>query len=301
MASFNDRLLEREATVDVSRGLFVLRYSSGAASGSSPVAVVRPAAESLAFVEVISAPGVAAGFLSFPGECLVVRAEKAGRLLVKIMRQSADASMEASFRLEPLVADSRAAANVPPSDPSQAASVATMDVAAQLKLLAHVSRRGDVEVSAGEWAAGPQSPAAIEGLEIRGVATAGLQIELQPLLASNPPRWLDWVPQGGFAGSRGRSLALAGVRLRLTGREASRFVLSVDAVFLGSPIQSKRGREVELLAAPIGDPLVGLRLDIHPAAAAIAPLSEARSAEAAAIAQRQSGAKVRIFRTASAS
>jgi hypothetical protein len=300
MDPFNDKLLEREATVDVGRGLFVLRYVSGTPSGASPVAMARPAPASMAYIEVISAPGVAAGFLSFPGECLVVRAEKAGRLLVKIMRQSIDASMDAVFRLEPLGGD-RAEPNFSLSDEHHRAS---FEVATKFKLIAHVSRRGDVEVGAGEWAAGPRSPAPVEGLEIRGLANPGLQVEIQPLLATNPPRWLDWVPCGGFAGSRGRFLSLTGVRLRLSGNESSRFSLSVDALFLGAPIQSKRGREVELIADPIGDPLVGLRLDINPAVTSFAaPLSpsEAQNSEAAAIAHRPSGPRVRIFRAASAS
>jgi hypothetical protein len=266
--------------------------------------MARPAPASIGFIEVISAPGVSAGFLSFPDECLVVRAEKAGQLQIRIMRQSAGASMDASFRLEPLVGGDRAGSNIWRSDEHPSAAAASVELGSKMKLLAHVSRRGDVEVGAGEWAAGPRSPAAIEGLEIRGLAGFGLQVEMQPLLATNPPRWLDWVPCGGFAGSRGRSISLSGIRLRLVGNEASRFALSVDALFLGAPIQSKRGRELELLADPIGDPLVGLRIDISPTVAAFAaPLSasEAQSAEAAAIAQRQSGPRVRIFRAAGAS
>jgi hypothetical protein len=299
MEFLNENALEREATINVDRGLYLLRYVSGAGVGVSPVAMARPALASAPFIEVISAPGLVSGFMSSPGECLVVRAEQPGHVLIKIMRHSVGASMEAVFRLEPVSGGVQADVGVAPNAGQFAApsvvapSVAPPAIApGRLTLLAHVSRRGDVEVGAGDWVAGPQAPAAIEGLEIRGLAEAGLRIDLQPLVATNPPRWLEWVPCGGFAGSRGRFLSLAGLRLRLSGDGASRFVLAAEALFLGSPIQGRRGREIEFVADSGSDPLVGLRLEILPAVEDRAPAN-------AMIAQQRSGAKLRVFRAAS--
>jgi hypothetical protein len=291
----NEGALEREATVDVARGFYLLRYASGAATGASPVAMVRPAQGSERFVEVISAPGVVTGFLSYPGECVVVRAEQAGGLSVKIMRQNVGASLDASFRLEPIFDVDRpsatTAANVGPSVPVVPPSGGD----SPFRLLAHVARRGDVEVGSGEWIAGPNAPAAIEGVEVRGSLRPGLRIEVQPLVATNPPRWLDWTPAGVFAGSRGRALPLFGLRLRLSGEEASRFVLSAEALFLGSPIEVKRGREVELVGAAGSDPLVGLKLAVAESVAAGTGFTAPSSA---AFAPQRSEPRVRVFRAA---
>ncbi|WP_294532845.1 hypothetical protein [uncultured Rhodoblastus sp.] len=302
---FDESALEREATVNVDRGLYLLRYESGAASGASPVSVALPASGSEPFIEVISAPGIVTGFLSRPGECLVVRAERSGLLSIKIRRQSPSASLDASFRLEPVfIADAAVSTFAAPNGGSAIAAPLAQSFAqplsraggaAKFKLLAHVSRRGDVEVGAGEWVAGPQAPAAIEGIELRAAWASGLGIEVQPLVASNPPRWLDWAPAGVFAGSRGRSLALAGLRLRLVGDEAPRFLLSVDALFLGSPIVSRRGREIELVGAAAGDPLVGLRIDMAPEAVSVAGDGFAREA---AFSPLRSEPRVRVFRAA---
>jgi hypothetical protein len=232
------------------------------------------------------------GFLSFPGECVVVRAQRAGELIISIMRQSVGASMDAVFRLEAVSGVERAGAAVAleASSPSAVAPSFTGDV--KFSLLAHVSRRGDVDVAAGEWVAGPNAPAVIEGLEIRGSTNPGVGLELQPQVATTPPRWLDWVSPGKFAGTRGRGLALAGIRVRLVGAEASRFVLSAEALFLGSAVQGKRGQEIELVGSPGGDPLVGLRLDV------VAAAEDGVLAKAATVQQRPES-RVRVFRATS--
>jgi hypothetical protein len=289
---YNDEVLEREATINVERGLYLLRYASGAVLGASPVARVRPAPGSEAFIEIISAPGIVTGFLSYPGECAIVRAERAGQLIVRIMRQSAGESMDAVFRIEPVSGAERAGAAVALEAVSPNAALTLSGGDVKFGLLAHVSRRGDVNVGAGEWVAGPNAPAAIEGLEIRVSANSGLRFELQPLVATTPPRWLDWVSSGGFAGTRGRGLPLAGVRIRLVGAEASRFVLSAEALFLGSAIQSKRGQEIELVGSPGGDPMVGLRLDVTAALGGGAPVK-------GAVVQQRPESRVRVFRAAS--
>jgi len=267
------------------------------------VALVRPAQGSESSVAVISAPGIVTGFFSYPGECAVVRAEQSGRLSIKVMRQTVSASMDANFRLEPLSDAQRVASMTSPvgSSGSLAAPASDASSGSRFKLLAHVARRGDVEVASGDWIAGPASPAAIEGLAVGGGLPSGVQIEIQPLVATNPPRWLDWAPMGSFAGTRRRALPLAGLRLRLIGDGASCFVLSADALFLGSAILSKRGREVELVGAAGGDPLVGLRLDMAPVEAAVVsreavPYGVVASA---AVAERRSESRVRVFRAAS--
>ncbi|MBV9288084.1 MAG: hypothetical protein JO288_09705, partial [Hyphomicrobiales bacterium] len=130
--------------------------------------------------------------------------------------------------------------------------------------LAHISRRGDVWTAAGEWAAGPDAPGRIEGLELRPLQHEGVHAELQVRVASKDAKWSDWIEAGAFAGSRGANRPLIGVRLRVTGEQAHRFVVSADALFLGSAVMNKRGREVECVSMSGRDPLVGLRFEVCP-------------------------------------
>jgi len=273
---------EQETAITVNRGLFVLRYATGAASGRSPFAVVRPASASAPFIEVISPPGVVAGFLSGPGDFAIVRAEQGGNLVVKIVAQSPGDPLEASLRIEPLAGGEQnvaAAAAVAPAAQTPAATI-----------LAHVSRRGDVEVAMGAWIAGPDAPAPIEGLELRGAFAEGVVVETQPLLATNPPRWLDWSGPGNFVGTRRRALPLAGLRLRLSGAAKENFEIVASALFLGSPVLSRRGREVELVSSAGVDPLVGLQIELVATAVSGAAANSATSAE------RPPESKLKVFR-----
>lgn len=279
---FGEELKEREATIDVARGLFLIKYASGSASGRSPRAIVRPARGSEPFIEVISAPGVVVGYLGAPGACAVIRAERAGRLALRIRADDNEGSLDASFRVESVGAEQAVVAGS-----SVAASPRGEAGSDGLRVLAHVSRRGDIEVGAGAWVAGPDAPAAIEGLELRGAIPGGVNIEVQPLVATNPVRWLDWSSHGAFVGTRGRALPLAGLRLRLAGEQAANYVLAADALFLGSAVVSKKGREIEFLGSAAGDPLVGLRLDLVP---------EARLASEAALSEQRREPRVRVFR-----
>ena len=198
-------------------------------------------------------------------------------MLIKVSRQNFNATLDASFQIEPISSGERPNAQVTVSGAPEINSAFARNGfghnngfarepldAPNVTLLAHVARRGDIEVGAGSWLAGPESPGAIEGVEIRAPQRPGLRIETQALVLTRPARWSDWAAQGVFVGSRGRALALGGLRLRLVGEEADRFSLAVDALFLGSPIVSKRGRELEFISAAGADPLVGLRLAVVP-------------------------------------
>lgn len=296
-----DEALERVTTTQVGRGLYLLKYVSGATSGPSPVAMARPLAGNEPFIEVISAPGVVSGFLSRPGDALVVRAERQGELSIKLIRQNIDASFEASFRLEFVVPGGGEVDSVLGRAPEVAIERGCIDAASSLRVCAHVARRGDVEVPAAQWVAGPGAPAAIEGIEIRGALPEGVRIYTQVLVPTNPPRWLEWAPEGVYAGTRGRAMPLVGLRLRLGGEAAARFVIRGEALFLGAAVVSKRAREVEFVGSGAADPLVGFRLDLEsasPVAADVKPPKSRVTASQAAM-EHQAGSRVRVFRAAS--
>ncbi len=290
---------ERTSTVAVTRGLHVLRYVAGPDAADAPIAVVRPASGSDAWVEIISAPGGPAGQLDRPGSCVVVRAEKDGALEVGVRRRAGGGSLDATLRMESLSGPETAAAGataVPApaiaasglafAHAGLAATGASLE-AAGISVLAHVAMRGDVVVGENEWAAGPDSPAPIEGLEIRPATAGGVQVEMQ-ILVVGAPRWSQWVGPGAYAGTRGRGLPLAGVRLRLAGTDANRMELSADALFLGSLILSKRGSEIELTSSTGADPLVGFKLAVRPAERAFAGQNSTSG-------WRERGSRVRVF------
>jgi hypothetical protein len=255
------------------------------------MAMLRPTEESEAFVDILSAPGLVNGFLAEPGDCAVIRSERPARLQLKIRAQGVEGSLDASFRIEPILYAGAPAAVAPQAAAQDAGG-------AGFKLVGHVARRGDVAVDPGVWIAGPESPAPIEGVGVLGALPAGLGVEIQPLVGTSPPRWLDWAPPGAFVGTRGRALPLVGLRMRLAGERAADFDLAVDALFLGSPIVSRRGRDIEVIGPAAGDPLVGLRLDLVSGGVESDIRAQDQASPESHSVERRKERKMRVFRAA---
>lgn len=250
---------DRETTVPVRRGLFILRYVQAGSPSQAPRAFVRPANESRGQIEVISAPGEQPGALLAPGGGVVVRAEQPGELRI-VVQSAGGRDVDAEFRLETLTAgqpfsgtSSRA------SDWNDGARGGRRDQHPRLEVVGHVSRRGDVRSADGQWLAGPDAPAPIEGVAFSVADYENLGIEYQVLIGGQNGSWTPWTA-GNYSGTRGKFQSLHGIRLRLTGPEAAAFVLDVDALFLGSTIASRKGSEVELISPAGVDPLVGLKV-----------------------------------------
>lgn len=97
--------------------------------------------------------------------------------------------------------------------------------------MAHVYGRGDVGAALGEWVGEPGGQRWIEGFAIAprdGLEQADL--EYQAVLGQG---WLSpWAEGGQFCGSRGMSLPILGLRVRLRGQAAERFDAAVTATFL---------------------------------------------------------------------
>ncbi len=99
-------------------------------------------------------------------------------------------------------------------------------------LLVHLSLRGDVGNSAGLRGGERWSALAIQGFSVSLDAPAGA-VEYRALLHDNT--WTEWVPQGGFVGSRGKSLVLLGFAVRLGAALAERFECIYAGAFVGAP------------------------------------------------------------------
>jgi hypothetical protein len=265
---------DRDSSLFVARGLYVLHYETRSGGPDHPTALVRAAPGSEADIEIISAPGCAAGRLEQPGAALLVRAADHGQLQIAVKRKGSNGLLDAAFRLESVgslsTGEKREAstrgsvADLTRAPSSETGTVLAASASAAAGFIAHISRRGDVCVTLGQWAGGPEAPGRIEGLELCALGRPGVQAEVQVLGGAKEPQWSEWNGAGAFAGSRGRNQPLLGLRLRLTGDLAHRFVINADALFLGSPILNKRGREVECASHAGQDPLVGLRFEICP-------------------------------------
>ncbi len=233
----------------VERGLHVLRYVSSAAGADGPSVIPVVGSEAAGKIRLISAPDKPRCELAGPGECLVVVAEIAGTIRFEVAARRPEGSLDAVLRLDLLEKPGRAVAQ---GERSPSA------VDKRLRLLAHLSRRGDVEVAAGEWAGGPGIPAMLEGLTILG---APIQARALSAVGSER-RWSSWAPAGTFLGSRGRAQPLVGLNVRIEEGQDPDSELAIEAMFLGSPIVKKRGREIEVVGPFGADPLVGLRMEL---------------------------------------
>lgn len=173
-----------------------------------------------------------------------------------------------------------APANAASAMPAPARAAAAAAPAADLsdrEVIAHVQGRGDLGVALGETMGRAGSNQWIEGFSIAPQGTLGpADIEYQAVLGRG---WLSpWAEGGQFCGSRGMSLPILGLRVRLRGEAAEHYDCAIEASFTdGSKIGPvDNGDPVQ---APSLAPLESFRVIIT-ARAAAAPAKVASKAEA---------------------
>lgn len=114
------------------------------------------------------------------------------------------------------------------SEPARAPAPETM---APVEVLAHFYGRGDVAGSFGDWVGERGSRRWVEGFALKPPAeVAAEDIEYQAVLGRG---WMSpWSEGGQFCGSRGMSLPILGLRVRLRGAAAKAHGLSLSATFV---------------------------------------------------------------------
>ena len=151
-----------------------------------------------------------------------------------------------------------------------------------VEVMAHVYGRGDVGAPLGTWMGEPGSQRWIEGFGIAPVEGIPLgDIEYQAVLGRG---WLSpWSEGGQFCGSRGMSLPILGLRVRLRGESAKTHRVELSASFVdGSkigPVGDGAACEAPSLAALEAFHVVFVPAERAEAAAA--PAGKARAAEPA--------------------
>lgn len=282
-------MTQRVSSVAVEKGLYVLRYVQSSTRTAAPSVLVRPALGSSGFIEIVAAPHCPPGVIEGPGGCVVVRAERPGQLEVTV--QSARGSDEAELRLDLL-----SRANDVGGEPKFEVSATQQSMAARLQVVGHVSRRGDVTAADGAWIAGPDAPAPIEGLTavLLGV-NADLRLEYQVQVGGQGGASTEWLMAGQYAGTKGGFRPLVAVRVRLSGRDASRYALKAEALFLGAMVQKAQGQQIELSSTSKIDPLVGLKLALVEARSEADDSVEPIAIPPAGSSEKRAG-RVRVFR-----
>jgi hypothetical protein len=249
----------KRKTVDIDRGLFLVRYSSADDPRRPPSVRIALDADSAPENALITHPDAHEAVLFEPGTALAVRAVSPTRLLVEVTPAGEDGSTAATVKVEALNPGAQA-------DPVSA-TVALAGEAGEsfldksIRLRAHVAGIGDVVATPQEWIAGPAAPSRIEGIAVEWPdRPAGLGLRYAVRGQGSDIGRLAEV--GAFVGTRGRALPLTDLVLELSGEAAGDHEIVVDALFLGAPVTRTTGRRVTLSGPTAREPLVGLRLDV---------------------------------------
>jgi len=150
----------------------------------------------------------------------------------------------------------------------------------KIEVAAHIYGLGDVGGLLGEWMGERGSKRWIEGFGLMpGEEVAPADIEYQAVLGRG---WLSpWSEGGQFCGSRGMSLPILGLRVRLHGAAASTHAVSVSATFVdGTEIGPVS--DGEPCEAPSLSPLETFQVTLRPLATAQIPTPATGTATARA-------------------
>jgi len=297
-----DTTSELKKSIDLNKpGIFVLSYALAEEVRAHPAVKVSLDPQTPGSVSFILAEGDKKREITLwqPGTAVIVKVSQPSRIFIEVVPLIPGASTNATIKIDAVLQGEDQFQSLGQA-PGQVKQDLNLD---SLKLYGHVAGRGDIEVRADEWMAGPAVPARIEGIAIEWVhKPRNLDLRYSAIGPGSNAAVSPMVSLGGFAGTRSRALPLLGLALELTGSGTSEVQLAVEALFLGTPIIRETGERVTL-SGPSGlEPLIGLKLSIvakqaNPSAGetAQAPAKAASAApsEAAAPAVRPA----RIFRS----
>ncbi|HEY0206182.1 MAG TPA: hypothetical protein VGC15_18755 [Acetobacteraceae bacterium] len=247
---------------------------------NTPGSVPPDAATGLPGVRITAAPGQGGfpgtvgisgfnteGWLGGDAGAALVRVTGGPAQVLVTVYQSAEGGHDApKLQVIRLSEQPAAAPEVESPAPAQEPPGAQTGAGEPIEVAAHIYGRGDVGGRLGDWMGEPGSKRWIEGFGLApssGIGSA--DIEYQAVLGRG---WLSpWAVGGQFCGSRGMSLPILGLRVRLRGDAASAHTAVVSATFVdGTRIGGvSDGSAVE---APSLSPLEAFQIMLVPAGAA---------------------------------
>ncbi len=259
--NLNPPCLHKRASVD--HGIDTYRHVlsrarplRSAEAGAEPHAEVRAANGYEAIVSLVAAPGQSSGVLQAPGSAMVVISSAIAKLEISIRPAGRNPTPQAQFNLELVSGGSSPTPAIEFNRPAPGTQTRTST--SGLRVVAHVSRIGDLSVDEGAWIAGPEAPSPIEAIGVTSL-DADLTLTAEFLNTLRPTQWVS-CPTSDFIGTRQQASPLLGVRLRLGGAKSDRVRLNAEALFLGSPQVSASGQEIMVVSDTGRDPMIGLRI-----------------------------------------
>jgi len=242
-------------TIDLARGLFLVRYQGSNDPINSPIVRVFPDEGQAQNCTILTAPDAGDGSLYYPDGALVVSVSHPCRLIVEVSPLTPGGSKVASVKIDALTQG-----RVP--------GRGSRDPRTDLRVMAHVAGIGDVTDRSNGWIAGPSAPARIEGLSLEWPGKPH-DVMLRYAVRSATPQAGDdqLVSLGAFAGTRGRAMPLTFVSVELSGPGASHYTLVAEAAFHGAPAMRMTGQRIGLSGPSGREPLVGIKLDLDKIAA----------------------------------
>ena len=287
---------QQKQTVEVGRGLFLIRYAAAEDAAHPPRITVSSASD--AKIEFHLHPDHREPVLWQPGSCLIVEALAPAKFYVAVSPVQ-NYSAAATVKVEPLTQGTASTFETQPTRQSAVPTKARESSVnlSSLRILGHLAGRGDVRVERNEWLGGPATPSRLEGIAIEWPdKPSGLDIRYAIKTAKPLPESGRKIGVGSFAGTRGRSMPIVSLMLELGGPRAADFQLSAEAIFLGSPAKQYNGKRV-LASGPTGrEPLVGLRLGLTSPLAKASPPKASQPKASGRKSPRSSGG-VRVFRS----
>jgi len=282
-----DRTTQQQ-TVAINRGLFIVRYAAAEDKRQPPKVTVAPDHASAQNISLLLHPDHNEAVLWQPDSSLVVRATAAGKLSVEVTPTQEGGSAAATVKIEPLTQAQTKASDIQGKRQNKARfSVGN------IRILAHLSGIGDVQVSANDWIAGPSTPLRIEGISIDWPEKPQ-DLEVHYTVRTARPEMVSGrkMHLGSFAGTRGKAMPIVAFALEMSGPAATNFQFIVEAIFLASPAMRIVGKHV-VASGPTGrEPLVGLRLGVEKVEAVPRPHRKVSAPKS-----KRSANKVRVFRS----
>jgi hypothetical protein len=279
--------------IELERGLFLIRYAASAAR-SAPLVMVACEQGFERGVALLSSPGHAAGTLARPGDALVVRTDQRARLSVRVQPSELNGSCEADVSIERLGAANEG------NDGARPDQLQRSKERSGLELLAHVARLGDVTVPAGDWIAGPASPARIEGFALRWSDRSRYGDLKYGARVSGRSSTLMWGNgNGSFVGTRGQARPLTEVRFELDGLLAQENEFVIEALFENATPVRAEGRSITLTGPSGREALFGLRVELVNASAhdAASGVTSGNGLSRVSGVSDPSSGRVRVFRS----
>jgi hypothetical protein len=295
MAS-STRNIAQTKVVQLDRGLFVFRYVASATELAPTINVACEHGSERDAV-LISAPGYPVGALLRPGDALVVQAQKSARLSVQVRPSVPNGSLEADVSIERLGQSAEQEEDIARTEWSEASQSEGTN---ELDILAHVARLGDISVPAGEWIAGPERPARIEGLSLKWRGPPpNLELKYAVRVGGRSSSLMWGNGDGSFVGTRGQARPLTEIRFELGGPAAENNELVIEALFQGATPIRAEGRNIRLTGPTGQEALLGLRVELADVSAQdeISAVTSASPARAASGESKRTGGRVRVFRS----